>query len=158
MLCRGAGENLVHIAAREYLISHKGFEYNCFDFLSKPDLLPVAGDNASVCSAKVRALNASHAGYRPATVYYGSRVGSGCYSSETVVQAAAVFMLTRRLHDLFHLPHNMSLTDTEARTLLRDDGAPHGAMVETAPGMFERKFQKTTVRLNCADFSASMAP
>eukprot|EP01052_Picozoa_sp_SAG31_P028601 SAG31_NODE_2775_length_5105_cov_4.744706_3_plen_121_part_00 len=118
-------------------------------------MLPVASDNASACSTKVRALNASHSGYRPATVYYGSRVGSGCYSSESVVQAVAVFMLTRHLHDLFHLPHNMSLTEIEAATLLRNDGAPLGAMVETESGIFERKYQNTTVRLNCANLTAS---
>ena len=85
----------------------------------------------------------------------GSRVSDcHCYNSEGVEQAVAVFMLTRHLHDLFHLPHNMSLTDAEARALLRDDGAPLGPMEETTTGVFERRFEKTTVRLDCAKFSA----
>ena len=46
-----------------------------------------------------------------------------------------MFMLTRHKHDLFHLPHNMSLTDTEARVLLRsDDGAPTGPMEDKGAG------------------------
>lgn len=74
--------------------------------------------------------------YRPATVYYGSRVSDcRCYTSADVEQAVAVFMLTRHKHDLFHLPHNMSLTDTEARVLLRsDDGAPTGPMEDKGAG------------------------
>jgi hypothetical protein len=154
------GETLVHTAAREYLIAHKGFEYNCFDFLATA-MLPTASDTSSVCAAKVRALNASSGSggsYRPATVYYGSRVGDcRCYDSSTVEQAAAVFMLTRHEHDLFHLPHNDSLSNQEARVLLRDDGSPRGSMVETSNGKFEREYQKTTVRLDCADFSAEFA-
>ena len=49
----------------------------------------------------------------------------------------------------------MSLSDDEAQTLLRDDGAPLGGMTETAEGMFERKFEKTTVRLACNGYTAS---
>ena len=71
-----------------------------------------------------------------------------------------MFMLTRHKHDLFHLPHNMSLTDTEARVLLRsDDGAPTGPMEDkgagnTSPHVFERKFENAVVRLDCNSFSA----
>ena len=156
---------LVTSQAREWLIAQKGFEYTCFHFVSDTGQLPVVGDSASVCSSKIRALNSSRVwpssgggSYRPATVYYGSRVGSGCYDSATVDQAAAVFMLTRHQHDLFHLPHNMSLTDAEARTLLRDDGAPLGGMLEPTTGVFERRFEKATVRLDCATFTAQFLP
>ena len=153
---------LVTSQAREWLLAHKGFEHTCFDFVSNAGQLPVVGDIASVCSSKLRALNLSRdwpssggGSYRPATVYYGSRVGDcGCYDSATVDQAAAVFMLTRHQHDLFHLPHNMSLTDAEARALLRDDGAPLGRMQEPTIGVFERRFEKATVRLDCANFTA----
>lgn len=103
----------------------------------------MAADSAAQCSAKLKALNASSPAvdddgnsYRPATVYYGSRVNDcQCYDSVNVDQAVAVFMLTRHQHDLFHLPHNMSLTEKEARALLRsDDGAPIGPMEDKGAG------------------------
>eukprot|EP01046_Picozoa_sp_COSAG06_P054097 COSAG06_NODE_9533_length_1876_cov_1.263928_1_plen_103_part_00 len=57
------------------------------------------------------------------------------------------------------LTHNididMSLSDDEAQTLLRDDGAPVGGMTETAEGAFEREFEKTTVRLSCSGYTAN---
>lgn len=106
-----------------------------------------------------------------AKVLYGDRNDGGehtggghgaIWNDDNVTVATSVFMLVRGHHWLFGSPtgkgplgstHN--LTASTAPALLRDDGKPLSNMTQVRPGVFQRKYEKTTVQLDCRDFTVS---
>lgn len=73
-----------------------------------------------------------------------------------------MFLLVRREHWLFGTPTGRGteagLPSAMAAALLRDDGAPLGMMRELDSGVFMRRYEKGTVRLDCNDYSAHFHP
>ena len=100
-------------------------------------------------------------------VAYGSRTGGrDGYNDTTVAGTVAAFLLMRGQHWLFSIGPNGgsggksyppyqndpgTLEPATAKILLSDYGKPLGPMaaVTGSPNVFERKFEKATVRLDC---------
>jgi hypothetical protein len=108
-------------------------------------------------------------------VAYGSRTGGrDSYNDTTVGGTVAAFLLMRGQHWLFSIgpnggsggksypPYDQdpgSLTPATAKILLSNYGKPKGKMAKVAgkSGVYQRTYEKATITLDCADFSATFA-
>ena len=175
-----AAEAVVVERAHEFLYAHGGIDYRCLHFVGAAvggplGSAPVAGESASTCAAKLRYLAFNpNATSSNGTVMYGARVAGRGYNDSTVAAAVAVFLLVRREHFWFASLAQPNMSAVMVRNLLgRDYGAPTGPMRElplpspsdesTSDGVpssssslvFERRYERATVRLDCSGFSAT---
>ena len=146
-----AGEQATAVAAHKLIIEGGGYEYNCMTFLEHG--LPAAGQGAANCSANLKALAAKANDSKVLMpVVYGGRTGSSGCNKTTMNGAVAAFLLAREKRWLFHMP--AALDTTTAKLVLSDYGKPRSKMSEVAgkPGVWQREYQKATIRLDCATF------
>ena len=149
-----AGERAAGAAAHAFLYANGGVDPQaCVAYVNSPAQMPQPSDSPAACAAKVRALD----GYNPgrAVGFASDRTGGRGYTDETAAVTVAFFMLVRREQWLFGVDQKLNvLNDTTAALLLRDDGAPLGNLTSPSPFVFERQYERATVRLNCSDFTA----
>lgn len=145
-------------AAHEFLYANGGIDPQaCVSYINGLSSLPNRTDSPAQCAAKVNALAARPAGSLPVG-FASDRTGGKDYTDDNAAQLIATFMLVRREMWWFGVDqkHN-SMNLTTAALLLRDDGAPLGAM--TAAGrVFSRAYEHATVSLDCDTFTASWTP
>jgi hypothetical protein len=85
----------------------------------------------------------------------GGRTGAAPYPNATL--AVATFLLTRGLHWLFVLPNSDEVDEATAALLLSDYGPALGNFTVAAGGsVVERRFERGTVRLDCATWEATL--
>ena len=172
-----AGQYAATTKAQKYLIANGGWEaQKCFDYLSG-DKLPTKADSPAQCAAKLDKWSrwgADHSNYN-FVVAYGSRTGGrDGYDDASVNGTVAAFLLMRGQHWLFSIaatgggssssapPYAQksgSLTADFARAITSDYGKPLGTMAPVAgkPNVFERRFEKATVSLDCNTFTPSVS-
>ena len=87
---------------------------------------------------------------------YGDRTaGMHQYSDATAAGTVAAFMLMRGQHWFLSLTTENTMVPATARLMTSDFGRPRGNMtaVPGKPLVFQRVYEKTTIILDCNDFS-----
>ena len=148
------GEAAVVNATNEYVLSRGGFNYECLNFVSSQSQLPVAGDSAAACNAKVAALVARA---QEPTVLYGDRTHGQHYTDANVTAALAVFYVTRGAHWYFGLPSANTLAESSAAQFLAEFGAPSGPATQSG-ATWTREFEGATVALDCDGVTGTITP
>ena len=145
--------------AHDYLLAHGGFDYRCLRFIG-PEMMPSPNDNVSTCSAKLHSLAFDENATSPnGTVLYGERVRGIGYSDDTVQEAVAIFFLVRKEHFYLGSLARGNMSSVMVTNLLeRDYGNPLGPAALRAGGVWEREYERATVRFDCANFSSSFVP
>jgi len=148
------GENNVSTAAQKWLLANKGFDYNCFTWITGSDMLPTPTDKPDVCASKLGKLD--HYAAKSSIVVYGDRISEKGYNDDTAAQAVAVFMLTRDKYWYFGFPNANTYNVTTATLLLSNFGKPLGNMQRPDPKkfLFVREYELATVSLDCSTFTA----
>lgn len=147
------GEANVTKTAQEWLIANKGYDYNCFNFLSGSSSLPVKTDNATVCGNKIRHLD--HYPTDTAIVLYGDRTNT-MYDDSTALEAVSIFLLVRGDYWFLSFPEQNTLNSTTAELLLSDYGVPLGNMTDNGNNVFTRQYQLATVSMDCNTFTGKI--
>ena len=152
------GENLVQQAAHEWLIANGGFDAQaCFSNIAGSSL-PQAADTPAQCAAKLRASDHRPSPLGGPTGYAMDRTGGRDYTDATALQTIAAFMLVRDAHWFFGVTQTSNTINmTVAALLLSDFGAPLDRM-SNAGDVFTRHYEKATVTLDCASFTARFTP
>lgn len=157
-----AGAALVLAQAQAWLIANGGYEYNCIDFVQKPEALPNATDAPAECAAKLAALDhmppVGHHVNKSSIVLYGSRTASSGYDEAHAAQAVAVFMLARDDWWWFGLPATDAFSPSAAEAFLSIDFGPPTANLTRSGDVFTRDFARGTVSLDCGSFAATFTP
>ena len=148
------GEAAVVTAAQKYLISNGGFDYNCFNFITSG--LPDSKSNESSCAEAFETWIPRGANESDPYVLYGSRT-KGYRDKGSLEQAAAFFYIVRGPYFWFGYPSRDDYSEDEAKTLLTDYGRPlgNGTRVDGPGVVYQRKYEKATISLNCTDYTAS---
>lgn len=145
-------------AAHVWLYANGGLDPQaCVNWITSSGLIPTRSDSPAACAAKIVALGAVNSATQPVG-YASDRTGGRGYTVDNAAQAIAAFMLARKEMWFFGvLQSNNTLATEVAAHMLRDDGAPLGAMTRTG-NTFSRPYEKATVSLNCDTFEASWTP
>ena len=149
------GENAVQEAAHDWLFANGGMDGQaCWTYATN---FPLPGDPPATCASKLRAIDAMQS--TTAVGFAMDRTGGKGYTDATAPQTVAAFLLTRKEQWFFGVTQAAdTMAQGTAALLLSDYGAPLGAMTNTSATTFVRKYEKATVQLDCATFTASFTP
>jgi hypothetical protein len=170
---------------REHIIANGGFDFNCFQYKIRDmplasDAASVCGNKVLAMSAWA----SNHSNYDMVVAYGGNEGGQGGYNDSTAEGAVAAFMIVRGQHWLFSIGEskpcnprhyhvtgrchsdgcglpcnetNNQMNPTTAQLLVSDHGKPLGLaeQVTGKPHVFQRRFEKATVVLDCETFAGS---
>ena len=146
------GENAVQEAAHDFLFANGGMDGQaCWDQVSN---FPLPTDAPAACAAKLQAINLIDS---PMAVGFAmDRTGGKGYTDDTAPQTVAAFLLTRKESWFFGVTQSSdTMALSTAALLLSDYGAPLGAMYNSTPTSFFRRYERATVGLDCSTFTAS---
>lgn len=149
------GENAVQAAAHAWLFANGGMDGQaCWDQVQN---FPLPTDTPATCAGKLLAINQLDSAM--AVGFAMDRTGGKGYTDATAAQTVAAFLLTRKELWFFGVTQESdTMALPTAALLLSDYGAPLGAMGNSSATLFFRHYEKATVQLDCATFTASFTP
>ena len=149
------GENLVQEAAHDFLFANGGMDGQaCWIYVNN---FPLPSDSPAACAAKMRAIDHSET-VLPVAFASDRTAGRNLYDDTTAAQTIAAFQLARSEYWFLGINWQNTLNDTVAALMLTDYGAPLGNMSEPSANFFQREYERATVALDCATFTASFTP
>jgi len=149
------GENLVQEAAHDFLFANGGMDGQaCWVYENG---FPLPSDSPEACAAKMRAIDHSET-VLPVAFASDRTAGRNLYNDTTAAQTIAAFQLARSSYWFFGINWQNTLNDTVAALMLTDYGAPLGNMTSNGANLFTREYERATVALDCATFTASFTP
>ena len=155
-----AGENLVQQAAHDWLFENGGMDGQaCWAQINSASDIPQASDSPARCAAKLASLDHRQNPLNEPTLFAGDRTGGRGYDDANAAQTIAAFLLARADQWFFGVTQSSNtINTTVAALLLSDYGAPLGNMTNSTPFLFQRAFERATVALDCATYTASFTP
>ncbi len=154
-----AGERAAVAAAHTWLYANGGHDPQaCVLYINSAAQLPQPTDTPAACAAKVAALAAVSEPAR-AVGFASDRTGGKGYTDATAPQTVAAFLLTRKEMWFFGVTQESNEpADSTAALLLSDWGAPLGNLTVPAANVFQRRYERVTVGLDCNTFVATFTP
>ena len=139
-------------AAHDFLFASGGMDGQaCWQQVSN---FPVPADAPAACAAKLQAIDLINSDL--AVGFAMDRTGGKGYTDATAPQTVAAFLLTRKEQWFFGVTQESdTMALATAALLLSDYGAPLGAMYNSTPTSFFRRYERATVGLDCSTFTAS---
>ncbi len=149
------GENLVQEAAHDFLFANGGMDGQaCWIYVNN---FPVPSDSPAACAAKMLAIDHAET-VLPVAFASDRTAGRNLYNDSTAAQTIAAFQLARGDYWFFGVNWQNTLNDTVAALMLTDYGLPLSNMTNSSAFLFTREFERATVALDCATFTASFTP
>eukprot|EP00041_Stephanoeca_diplocostata_P042145 m.10382 g.10382 ORF g.10382 m.10382 type:complete len:415 (+) comp7374_c0_seq1:99-1343(+) len=145
---------------QKYLISKGGWEaQKCFNYIG-PGSLPTVSDSPKECASKLTTMaarGANHSTYNAIAAYTGRTGGMQGYNDTTAAATVAAFMLMRGQHWFLGISNTNDMALATAQLMTSDYGVPEGLMQPVAgqANVFERKYEKATIRLDCNTFTGT---
>ena len=180
-----AAQLAITTRGRAHIIANGGFDFNCFQYkIREMPLASDTPEVCSSKVVAMSAWASNHSNYDMVVAYGGDEGGQGGYNDSTAAGAVAAFMIVRGQHWLFSMGEsspcnprhyhvtgrchsdgcglpcnstNNQMNPETAKLLVTDHGKPLG-VAEPVVGrehVFQRRFEKATVVLDCATFTGS---
>lgn len=154
-----AGERAAVGAAHIWQYANGGHDPQaCVLYINSAAQLPQPTDSPAGCAAKVAALAAVVEPAR-AVGFASDRTGGKGYTDATAPQTIAAFLLARKEMWFFGVTQESDApADSTAALLLSDWGAPLGNLTVPAANVFQRRYERATVGLDCNTYTATFTP